>query len=106
MTAVNVNESSYKDQQAQRQATLMVIGITLVFSVCETPASLDRMARIAGVTFPDDDPFFNYGRKVGLLLIVVDSAVNFLSYCVSNAPFRRGLIRLCGCRKNSKSNSN
>lgn len=88
-----------KETKAQKQATTMVLAITVLFTICETPASLDRIATFAGVTFAADDLFYNYGRKVGLLLVVLDSAVNFVAYVVSNRPFRRTLIQVFSRKK-------
>ena len=91
-----LHEGDLRQATAQRQATLMVIAMLVVFTVCETPAGLDRIARLAGAKFSSTDPFFHCGRRVGLLLIVMDSAVNFLAYCASNRRFRNTLRHLCG----------
>jgi hypothetical protein len=78
----------------QTQATTMVLSVSLLFTICETPASLDKLAILAGIAFSDDDPFLNYGRKIGLLLIVFDSAANFVAYFISNRRFRKQFFRL------------
>lgn len=83
-----------KDVASQRQATITVISILIVFSICETPACVDRVAAILGFEMPEDSAFTNYSRKIGLLLVVCDSAVNFFAYCASNRQFRRTLVSL------------
>jgi hypothetical protein len=84
-----------QDDRAHTQATLMVISILVLFTICESPASLDRLASLAGVKFADDSLFFTFGRKIGLLLVVVDSALNFAAYCISNRMFRQNLLLVC-----------
>ena len=85
-----------KEATAQRQATMMIIAMLVVFTVCETPACLDRLVAMTGMRFAPDDPFYNYARKIGLLLVVADSALNFFAYCVSNRKYRQTLWKLSG----------
>jgi hypothetical protein len=80
--------------RGQRQATLTVISLVIVYTICETPASIDVLVWIAGIRLAHDDIFVNYSRKIGLFLIVVDSSVNFIAYCSSNSKFRQGLYDL------------
>ena len=77
----------------------MIVAMLVVFTVCESPACLDRLLSLAGVQFAPDDPVFNYGRKIGLLLVVADSAINFLAYCVSNRKYRQTFLGMLGFAK-------
>jgi hypothetical protein len=88
-------DGQQKDQ-GQNQATMTVVSVVILFTICETPASMDRLAGLAGFSqsFAPDGLFRNYMRKVGLLLIVFDSSVNFVAYCASNRTFRRNLVTL------------
>jgi hypothetical protein len=89
---------------SQNQGTVMVISVALVFTICETPASIDRLAMLfGGFQFADDSAFENYVRKIGLFLVVVDSAMNFLAYCISNRTFRQNLVALFGTKKSNSS---
>ncbi|XP_074659569.1 FMRFamide receptor-like [Tubulanus polymorphus] len=76
--------------RSERQADKMVTAILLTFTICETPACIDRVADIAGLELKSDD-FKQYTRKAGLLLVVLDSALNFLVYLSTNSKFRHNL---------------
>ncbi|XP_064644666.1 sex peptide receptor-like [Lineus longissimus] len=82
-----------RDERGQTQATLTVISIVVLFTVCETLPGLDRVIVLfSGAPFARDSPFFNYVRKSGLFLIVFDSAMNFVAYCFSNRSFRQSFV--------------
>ncbi|XP_074659571.1 uncharacterized protein LOC141912247 [Tubulanus polymorphus] len=83
----------HKVSRSERQADKMVTAILLIFTICETPACVDRVADIAGFKFKSDD-FKQYTRKTGLLLVVLDSALNFLVYLSMNSKFRLNLKTL------------
>ncbi|XP_064645919.1 FMRFamide receptor-like [Lineus longissimus] len=81
-----------QEEKANRQATLMVVSILIVFTLCETPATVDRLAGLAGLQLFPDRRYHDYFRKFGLLLIVVDSAMNFVAYCITNRTFRQNFL--------------
>ncbi|XP_074657182.1 uncharacterized protein LOC141910346 [Tubulanus polymorphus] len=85
--------SSPKSSRSDRQADKMVMAILLIFTICETPACVDRVASAAGFAFKSDD-FKQYARKAGLFLVVLDSALNFVVYLSINLKFRQNLKRL------------
>jgi hypothetical protein len=84
-----------RPEKSQTQATVTIIALVCLFTICETLPVFDRLMSISGVRFADDSLFYNYGRKVGLVLIVCDSALNFVAYCISNRIFRENLNNLC-----------
>jgi hypothetical protein len=87
-----------QEDRANRQATLMVISILVVFTLCETPATVDRLAGMAGLQLFSDRRYHAHFRKFALFLIVVDSTMNFVAYCVSNRTFRRNFLSMIGMR--------
>jgi hypothetical protein len=90
-----MNEGSGRKESGQAQATAMIVSVCILYTVCETPAGLDRFVSLAGVEFSaGDHQFRNYSRKTGLLLTVIDSAVNFFAYCISNRTFRNIFLQL------------
>ncbi|XP_064645707.1 FMRFamide receptor-like [Lineus longissimus] len=86
--------SKDQEEKANRQATLMVVSILIVFTLCETPATVDRLAGLAGLQLFPDRRYHDYFRKFGLFLIVVDSAMNFVAYCATNKTFRHNFLSI------------
>jgi hypothetical protein len=76
--------SSKKRQVAQRKLSLMATCLISLFFICETPACIDRIMRLAGYQLTTFDPI----RKSGLFLIVIDSSLNFFVYIATNEKFR------------------
>jgi hypothetical protein len=96
-----------KSEKGQVQATAMVISVVVVFTICETPTSMDMLAALAGIKFGGDSVFENYSRKTGLLLIITDSSLNFVAYCLSNRTFRQNISKIFNCSKDlAQSRSN
>jgi hypothetical protein len=78
-----------RNRDHSQATTLIVLSVALLFTIWETLVSLDQLAFLAGFTFSADDPFDNYARKIGLLLIVFDSGANFGAYFILNGRFRQ-----------------
>jgi hypothetical protein len=90
-----MDKERMRSDHGQTQATLTVISIVILFTICETLPGLDRaVVLFAGSPFPADNLFYNYARKTGLFLIVFDSAMNFVAYCFSNRSFRESFRAL------------
>jgi hypothetical protein len=83
-------------RQQQLRATTVVISVVVIFTICETPGCMHRLAIMAGVVFEADDPFFNYALKIALWFTTVNSAVNFFAYVTFNKTFRR-ILRDISC---------
>ncbi|XP_064622656.1 P2Y purinoceptor 12-like [Lineus longissimus] len=85
-------------RQQQQRATTVVISVAVIFTFCETPGCMHRLAILAGVNFEPDDPFFNYALKIALWLTTANSAMNFFAYVTFNKSFRKTLrdsLTLC-----------
>ena len=80
------------DSKHRRQATTIVLAMSVVFSVCETPSCIDRLMYVAGFTSWTQSRRLT--RVVSLVLNVVDSSINFFAYCASNRLFRRNFTQL------------
>ena len=87
--------------KSQRQAVVIVLAMSMVFTVCETPACIDRFINLGGINFNTD--LTRMMRRSALLLNILDSSVNFFAYCGSSRVFRRSLAQLI--RKRSAHNT-
>jgi hypothetical protein len=91
--------SDSKEADAQSITCTMVVIIT-IFIVCNTPASVNAIL----------DDFFGYDSglcgtpyfyffQISNLLVVSNSAVNFVVYCWCRKQFRAQLVQWCTCTK-------
>jgi hypothetical protein len=97
--AEQLARSNEKSQAAQHQLSLMTGCICTLFFICEVPGCVDRiLAQIFSETNPIDGISFWIVaaaiRKVGLLLITLDSTLNFFIYFITNKKFRSVLFNI------------
>ncbi|XP_074661249.1 FMRFamide receptor-like [Tubulanus polymorphus] len=75
-------------QNKQEQMLLkMVLSIVAVYFILEFPACIDRLTSIIGVAFINERIAMII-RKIGYVLTMGDSSVNFLIYCATNDSFK------------------
>ncbi|CAL8089495.1 unnamed protein product [Orchesella dallaii] len=82
-------------QKRDTSFSIMLIGVVLVFLICNVDYLVLDILDYAGVAFSE---FWNY---LGNFLLTLNSAVNFLIYCVCGWKFRQELIKImratCPC---------
>ena len=88
--------------------TSLVVMVVSVFIACNVPAFVSHIIWALEETFPNLrilQPYRRYISHISNLMVTVNSAVNFLIYCLCSASFRetlRGTLRkcfTCRCRK-------
>ena len=73
--------------------TLIVIVIVIIFIICQTPALVNQIFwAILNQTERRCGQFHFYYTKVSDLLIILNSSVNFMIYCLFGKTFRRTFI--------------
>lgn len=79
--------------------TRMLIVVVLVFVVCQTPALVTQLliVLLSHDAKACPSPFFFYER-LSDLLVVANSAVNFIIYCFCSATFRQIVLAVV-CRR-------
>lgn len=92
-------KSAATAQREERQITFMLIGIIIVFFICQAPyviytaivSMLKTMDQYAVIS-----PGFMLFRSITMLLLTLKSAINFIIYCWFSEKFRATLKRtLC-----------
>ena len=84
-------------QRKEQNLTVIPLSIVLVFFVCGTPSLVVNM-------IDSMDPYslgkssFIIFMVVANLLVVLNSACNFIIYCLLGKKFRSQLVAMCKCR--------
>ena len=84
-------------QKKEQNLTIIPLAIVMVFFICGTPALVTNV-------IDSMNPFllaqatFTVFLVVSNLLVVINSAINFIIYCLLGKKFRSKLIELCQCR--------
>ncbi|XP_074645239.1 FMRFamide receptor-like [Tubulanus polymorphus] len=89
----------------ENNLTIMVIVVVIVFLVCQLPALIDNIF-VAIVSMADLHAhwFFTRFTTVSNLLVAINSAINFLLYCVFGNKFRRVFLQIfCGRKSTDRS---
>ncbi|CAH1773796.1 unnamed protein product [Owenia fusiformis] len=97
---------SNRDQpsnRAERNLSVTLISLAIVFLICMLPSFIYSFTKMISLIdkkiIPSDDKTRLLEFKN--LMRVLNSAINFFTYCVARAGFRRNLIRIL-CRKKKK----
>ena len=77
---------------SQRQAIIIVLAMSTVFTICETPACIDRFLNFGSIELATS--LTRVLRSASLVLNILDSTMNFFAYCASSRPFRQSLIQM------------
>jgi hypothetical protein len=85
----------------ENNVTLVMIVIVLVFIVCETPAALNQILYYVFVKDAGDSQCTHYVRFYNIcnLLVVLNSSLNFVIYCLFRRQFQQQLAELCLCQR-------
>ena len=80
----------------RRRISMMLVAVIIVFLVCMTPDCV--MSTILGYGYYEADYLVRAVREVTDLLLLINSALNFLLYCIFNSIFRKRFIHMfCHC---------
>lgn len=85
----------------ENNITLVIIVIILVFIVCQSPASVNQILYYTPVGQSIESQMCASYEKyyhISNLLIITNSAINFIVYCLFRRQFRHELLALFGCR--------
>ena len=88
-------------QQQDNNITFVLIIIVTVFIICQVPALINR---VVWTVTPDEarqcGGFQFYMRPIANMLVIFNSAINFVIYVLFNKRFRLVLIQTACCRAN------
>ena len=108
MTYTSMKQDRSRRQKEQNRITIMLIGVVIVFLVCQFPnAALISYHIYLSTTSTNLTPTGrNYSRIAGNIvnvLVLINSSINFILYSVMSTKFRRVcLLILCNCGKRNK----
>lgn len=84
-------------QKKEQNLTVIPLAIVMVFFVCGTPALVVNVIDSMNPYLLAQTTFTVF-LVVSNLLVVVNSAINFIIYCLLGKKFRTKLMELCRCR--------
>ncbi|CAD6196152.1 unnamed protein product [Caenorhabditis auriculariae] len=92
----NSEKPRSKREDAERRVTVMATVMTGIFIICNIPPGVNNLVDHLDVSYK-----YVFRQRIPLsnLLVCVNSASNMLIYCVFNAKFRQGALRLIGVRR-------
>ncbi|KAL3851902.1 hypothetical protein ACJMK2_015598 [Sinanodonta woodiana] len=101
MHAVHMSRKRGKQINAREKrrndTTVMLIGVVVIFLICQGPALISRMIWAFNMTAASKWPF-HVMNEVGNFLIIINSAMNILPYYFFGKKFRKEFWRLfCVC---------
>ena len=80
----------------QKNTTIMLVSIVIVFIVCITPVSMRRVCVLLSCVDMDiGNTLIHYTN----LLLVINSSFNFIIYLLRGERFRSILLNMCKCQK-------
>ncbi|XP_064607190.1 FMRFamide receptor-like [Liolophura sinensis] len=84
-------------ERRRNDTTVMLIGVVLVFFVCQVPALIGRMIWAFDATAPSTKEYYIL-NEVGNLLVLLNSAINIVPYYFFGNKFRKEFGQLfCWC---------
>jgi len=105
-------------EKQHENLTAMLVGVVTVFIVCQLPGlairiayTVSEFARASSTVVQLDVPTLRYANIASNALLVFNSAVNIVVYCLVGKRFRRILLdemlscSSCPCRPTSSANS-
>lgn len=109
------NVSEWRMRRANRNITAVVVTVVLVTIVCNSTAMVTHLIWSLQLAFPTLRRLETSRRYLALIsniLVTINSAINFVIYCLCSRNFTVVLVRVCRCytvrmrlRKSSKQQS-
>ncbi len=88
-TSENRTDKSRKTTKQETDVTMTLLVVVFVFVVCQLGNAVSRLLGVTN-TFPVPcSNFYHYWFPIGDFLLVVNSSVNFIIYCLFGREFRR-----------------
>ncbi|XP_060594671.1 FMRFamide peptide receptor frpr-18-like [Ruditapes philippinarum] len=108
MTYTSMKQDRSRRQKEQNRITIMLIGVVIVFLICQFPnAALISyhiyLNKTSTKLTPTGRNYLLIAGNIVNILVLINSSINFILYSVMSTKFRRVcLIILCNCGKRSK----
>jgi len=103
---VNIRHASndVKETNNERKCATQLIVVVIVFVVCQLPSSFTIVCLIIGISFLFRSiiRFVSYCLVLNMLLMVVNSSINFFIYFLTGNRFRTTLLDLLCCRRRNQ----
>ncbi|KAL4226793.1 obsolete signal transducer [Mactra antiquata] len=85
-------------EKKRNDTTVMLIGVIILFLVCQGPALISRMVYAIDIQRATASMTYHKVNEVGNFLVIVNSAINIVPYYFFGKRFRREFWRLfCKC---------
>ncbi len=84
-------------QKKEQNLTIIPLCIVLVFFICGTPALIVNVIDSMN-PYAVENPSYVIFMVIANLLVVLNSACNFIIYCLLGKKFRSQLVAMCRCR--------
>nr|AKQ63010.1 orphan G-protein coupled receptor 15 [Platynereis dumerilii] len=98
---VSQNDRQERQQREQQRITIMLIGVVLVFLLCQMPQAIQNLyityLQVSDNLTPTRLHILTITANVFNLLVMLNSSANFLLYSFFSMKFRRTFKRIC-CR--------
>lgn len=85
-------------EKKRNDTTVMLIGVVVIFLICQVPALIARMVYAIDFTYATTSVPFHIINEVGNFLVIINSAINIVPYYFFGKRFRKEFWRLfCTC---------
>lgn len=91
LRSLSKSQSSRHRINSRHKITSMLLAVVFVFMVCVTP---DAVISCVGMGYADASPLFRGIREITDFLLLLNSATNFILYCIFNKLFRKNFEAL------------
>nr|KAG5707817.1 hypothetical protein BaRGS_015977 [Batillaria attramentaria] len=99
------NTSSTAGDKRQMLLVKMLVTVSCIYITCSAPTVALAFARFLVTGFSTNGRYRNIffaSHAIALLVMMLNSSVNFFVYVTQSSRFRRELVLLCPCRKITK----
>ena len=85
-------------EKKRNDTTVMLIGVVVIFLICQVPALISRMVYAIDFTYATTSVPFHIINESGNFLVIINSAINIVPYYFFGKRFRKEFWRLfCTC---------
>ena len=85
-------------EKKRNDTTVMLIGVIVIFFICQGPALIARMVYAIDITYAATSMTFHIINEVSNFLVIINSAINIVPYYFFGKRFRKEFWRLfCKC---------
>lgn len=81
-------------ERKRNDTTVMLIGVVVIFLICQGPALIARMVYAIDMTYATTSYTFHIINEVGNFLVIINSAINIVPYYFFGQRFRKEFWRL------------